>query len=117
MAREPVILNVYDMYWINDYTSPLGIGVFHSGVEIYGCEYAYGGHPFNFSGIFEIHPRDAADLGDHFRFREAVLIPKLPRFTEQEWHRVVEELGKNSRGCYHLMSKKLQQLFTRGFTK
>lgn len=32
MAREPVLLNVYDMYKINEYTSNIGLGVFHSGM-------------------------------------------------------------------------------------
>lgn len=27
------------------------------------------GHPFNFSGIFEIGPRQHDELGDQFRFR------------------------------------------------
>lgn len=31
MSREPVLLNVYDMYKINEYTTNIGLGVFHSG--------------------------------------------------------------------------------------
>lgn len=31
MAREPVLLNVYDMYKVNEYTANIGLGVFHSG--------------------------------------------------------------------------------------
>lgn len=47
----------------------MGLGVFHSGLEVFGTEYAYGGHPFTFSGIFQINPRDAEDLGDHYKYK------------------------------------------------
>lgn len=102
--KEPVILNVYDMYWLNDWTNNIGIGVYHSGVEVHNTEYAYGGHPFSFSGIFEISPRQHDELGEQFRFRQSILLG-YTEFIDDDVRRLVEEVGNQFRGDkYHLMN-------------
>ncbi|MFH4978906.1 hypothetical protein AB6A40_005615 [Gnathostoma spinigerum] len=105
MARAPVRLNVYDMYWLNEYASTIGFGVFHSGIEIYGVEYAYGGHPFAISGIFENTPQDAEELGENFKFKESIYIGESD-FTAADVRSMIKALGKEYRGDkYHLISK------------
>lgn len=62
-----VVLNVYDLStdlaWGNWYAYRLGMGVFHAGVEVYGVEYAFGGHDADASGVFATEPRDAPGQG------------------------------------------------------
>ncbi|OWR51111.1 hypothetical protein KGM_205881 [Danaus plexippus plexippus] len=100
-GQAAVVLNVYDMYWTNWYTAGAGVGVFHSGVQVHGSEWAYGGHPYAFTGVFEITPRDERELGEQFRFRQSVHIGYTD-FSEEEVRRLVNELGKQFRGDRHV---------------
>ena len=52
-----VYINVYDLSQVNTYTYDFGVGAFHSGVEVMGTEYTFGGHESSASGIFTHTPR------------------------------------------------------------
>nr|GMD00129.1 deSI-like protein At4g17486 [Ipomoea batatas]GME12276.1 deSI-like protein At4g17486 [Ipomoea batatas] len=66
----PVYLNVYDLTSMNGYLYWAGVGVFHTGVEVYGVEYAFGAHEYPTSGVFEIEPRQCPG----FKFRKSIFI-------------------------------------------
>ncbi|XP_067630158.1 deubiquitinase DESI2-like [Eurosta solidaginis] len=101
---EPVKLNVYDILKINEYSAYIGLGFFHSGVELYGREFAYGGHQFPFTGIFEMLPRDHADLGENFQFRQTINLG-CTQFSCNQVYQIVEELGQKFTGSsYHLIN-------------
>ncbi|XP_016976571.1 deubiquitinase DESI2 [Drosophila rhopaloa] len=106
LPKEPVVLNVYDLFQINDYTMVLGVGFFHSGVQIYGREYGFGGHEFPMSGIFEIEPCNGeAELGESIRFRESILLG-YTHFSRPDVERIVDQLGAQFPGnSYHLTSR------------
>lgn len=104
-ANERVLVNIYDMYTMNNYISALGVGIYHCGVEVYGVEYGYGGHPFPFSGVFEMVPKDSEELGESFKFKESIEIGRTD-FTKSEIDQIIQLIGREFRGIdYHLINK------------
>ncbi|KAL7605819.1 hypothetical protein Lser_V15G18756 [Lactuca serriola] len=69
-GNSPVYLNVYDLTPMNGYAYWAGFGIFHSGVEVHGVEYAFGAHDYPSSGVFEVEPRQCPG----FKFRRSILI-------------------------------------------
>lgn len=69
-SSTPVHLNVYDLTPMNGYVYWAGIGVFHTGVEVHGVEYAFGAHDYPTSGVFEVEPKQCPG----FKFRRSIFI-------------------------------------------
>ncbi|KAK7809484.1 deSI-like protein At4g17486 isoform X1 [Quercus suber] len=97
----PVYLNVYDLTPINGYAYWFGLGVYHSGVQVYGIEYAFGAHEYPTTGIFEGEPKQC----DGFTFRKTIFTGKTDLGPE-EVRAVMEELAGEYRGnAYNLITK------------
>jgi hypothetical protein len=98
----PVAVNVYDLHEYNDYAFLLGVGIFHSGLEVHGREYAFGGHDHASSGIFETSPREAPAPA---RFRSSVIVGYTD-LTPDEVGNLVAELDQSFHGNqYHLLER------------
>ena len=98
----PVAVNVYDLHEYNDYAYLLGVGIFHSGLEVHGREYAFGGHDHASSGIFETAPREAPPPA---RFRSTEIVGYTD-MTPAEVADVVAELDHKFHGnTYHLLER------------
>mmetsp|Transcript_31077 Transcript_31077/g.69004 ORF Transcript_31077/g.69004 Transcript_31077/m.69004 type:complete len:204 (-) Transcript_31077:621-1232(-) len=97
-----VFLNVYDLASQNSWSYWCGIGVFHTGVEVYGVEYAYGGHEYDCSGVFATNPRDAPG---QVLFRESIYMGETD-LTAVEVQQLVSKLGQEYKGNrYHLLQR------------
>ncbi|KAG7024432.1 DeSI-like protein [Cucurbita argyrosperma subsp. argyrosperma] len=97
----PVYLNVYDLTPINGYAYWLGLGVYHSGVQVHGVEYAFGAHERATSGIFEVEPRQCPG----FTFRKSICIGRTnldQKDVRSFMEKVAEEYSGNT---YHLITK------------
>ncbi|KAL8216816.1 hypothetical protein R6Q57_023653 [Mikania cordata] len=97
----PVYLNVYDLTPINGYAYWVGLGVYHSGVQVHGVEYAYGAHERSTTGIFEVEPRKCPG----FTFRKSILIGRTD-FGLREVRSFIEKLETEYTGnSYNLITR------------
>ncbi|CAN8284233.1 unnamed protein product [Cochlearia groenlandica] len=97
----PVYLNVYDLTPMNAYGYWIGLGVFHSGVEVHGVEYAFGAHKSSSTGIFRVEPKKCPG----FTFRKSILVGKTDIVAKQV--RVfMDKLAQEYKGNkYHLITR------------
>lgn len=106
MATYPpntVIINVYDIIGANVVLHAVGLGVHHTGVEVYGVEYGFGRGVAG-SGIFAIDPPKTC--APHV-FRESVVVGTTD-VGEREMRRHVDCLMRDpfwAATGYHLIHK------------
>ncbi|CAO2825874.1 unnamed protein product [Amaranthus hypochondriacus] len=97
----PVYLNVYDLTPINGYAYWFGLGIYHSGVQVHGVEYAFGAHDLATTGVFEVEPKHCPG----FTFRKSILVGRTD-MDAKEVRTLIEKLSKEYFGnTYHLISK------------
>ncbi|XP_030944431.1 deSI-like protein At4g17486 isoform X2 [Quercus robur] len=100
-GNTPVYLNVYDLTPINGYVYWAGLGIFHSGVEVHGVEYAFGAHDYPTSGVFEVEPRQCPG----FKFRKSIFMGTTS-LDPIEVREFMERQSANYNGdTYHLIAK------------
>lgn len=100
-SRAQLYLNVYDLTPLNNYMYWFGVGIFHSGIEAHGVEYAFGAHDYSSSGVFEVEPKSCPG----FIFRRSVSLGTL-NMSPFEFRQFVEHMAGSYNGdSYHLIAK------------
>ncbi|KAE9600076.1 hypothetical protein Lal_00045350 [Lupinus albus] len=100
-SKRPVYLNVYDLTPMNGYVHWAGLGIYHSGVQVHGVEYAFGAHDYPTSGVFEVKPRQCPG----FKFRKSILIGTTSLDAVQVREFMECEAESYNGDTYHLIVK------------
>ena len=99
---ETVILHIYSISErVNRFSFKVGLGLYHTAVEVYGQEQAFFGHPFKFSGIVSTVPKASG-----YTYLEGLEMGKTTMGKRQIGNDL-KELGRLFTGSsYHLLQNK-----------
>jgi hypothetical protein len=101
--REVVVfLNVYDLNpELNAKWASWGFGAYHTGVEVDGVEWSFGGHDGPHTGVFKIAPRSCPDV----RFLQSITMGVCVK-SRSEIQRILDNLMFEFSGnSYHLLNR------------
>jgi hypothetical protein len=99
--KEKVYLNVYDLTPYNDYVHFAGLGAYHSGLEVYGREYSFGGHEFSSTGVFVCETKSAPGA----RFQQSIEVGETD-LSAAEVQSLVDSMSAEWAGnSYHLLTR------------
>eukprot|EP00899_Mesostigma_viride_P015411 jgi/Mesvir1/23871/Mv10666-RA.1 len=96
-----VWLNIYDLSSFNKWGYYLGIGAFHSGLEVYGSEWGYGSHPDETTGVFRVRPRSTPG----YKFRCSLFLGKTALTKEESKAAAISLHPQYPGNAYHILSK------------
>lgn len=101
VIHEQLKINIYDLTSMNKFMYWVGLGVYHSGIEAYGTEYAYGAHDYPTSGVFEVEPQHCPG----FTFRKSLTLGTV-WLGPDKFREFVEAIACEYTGdSYHLLLK------------
>eukprot|EP00759_Apiculatamorpha_spiralis_P028730 PhF_6_TR31218/c1_g1_i1/m.45768 len=100
LSRKEVIVNIYDVSISNAIVGWMGLGVYHTGIEVYGKEYGFG-RDTSGTGVFAINPKSY----EMHQYRESVSLGRTT-FTESEVECLMDALAHEWQcNLYHLTKR------------
>jgi hypothetical protein len=96
-----VIVHVYDMRPENKWSYHLGVGVWHTGVQLFNSiEVTFGGHPGSTSGVFSVPPRSIP-----LPLRQSLRVGVLTK-PVAEIRAILEQIALDYPGnSYHILNR------------
>eukprot|EP01065_Artemidia_motanka_P006482 TRINITY_DN13191_c0_g1_i1.p1 TRINITY_DN13191_c0_g1~~TRINITY_DN13191_c0_g1_i1.p1 ORF type:complete len:299 (+),score=43.96 TRINITY_DN13191_c0_g1_i1:125-1021(+) len=100
-AASDVFLNVYDITGWNWLIGNMGLGAYHSGVEVYDGEYCFGRDVEGVTGVHCVRPRSY----DQHVYRETIHLGRT-RLSRRAVERLVDDLAEEWQGSsYHVVRR------------